>query len=779
MKKSLLLFLGVFFGFLGSLSAQQATLEGQEFWLGFLENSSSPAEVKLFITSSQASANVTVRIPTTGNVIFQGNIDFAAETNNTKEIILNATDVIPSTAEIAENKGVQISSDAAIFVAASNAFLGSVDATSLVPSTIIGDICDYYTTNYAGGTSQVVVVAMQDLAAGDARITPSLTTTGGKTAGTAFDLPAMQAGQIYQIKATGDLTGTRIESCKPVAVFSGVDSAPVQTGCVSSNHLFTQMFPTATWGNSFFLAPPIGDPNSNAESVIRVVASMDNTTITVDSTTTLTIASKGGFQDINLTAATCIVASNPVSVVNLLKSEDCDNFAPQASNPAMAVLSPVERGAVNQASFTTINRTSVNLHYVVIIAQNTNPSNVNMQLNGTTIAPNLFNSFPNCSDYVYARVPLTNTDASKYELNSANSPFIAYVHGVSADESYFYIAASQYGTTAASVSAGPACPTNPITFTAQGPGIVEWIWNFGDGSPTITQTGEGPVTTDYTYTDAGTFDVSVIVTTEKGCVDTVTTQVTVQQPTPEIDNPSYLCPGDTLELDPGVFDTYEWSDGSTERVFRTTSTGTYSVKLTQGVCVSITTFEVEVAPLEDLKVIANPQPSSYTINGGVTEVAMICKDNGETFTLSIDGSPTAVVWKNPDGSETINATITVADAGTYTAQIQTSNGCTISDSIIFEEACETQVFVPDAFTPNGDGVNDNLEFFGTGTSVFDLKIMNRWGEIVHIANSREDVWDGTYRGVAAPAGVYVWVLTYNSVFDGSEVVQRGKVQLIR
>jgi gliding motility-associated-like protein len=97
-----------------------------------------------------------------------------------------------------------------------------------------------------------------------------------------------------------------------------------------------------------------------------------------------------------------------------------------------------------------------------------------------------------------------------------------------------------------------------------------------------------------------------------------------------------------------------------------------------------------------------------------------------------------------------------------------------------EFACN--VYVPNAFSPNEDGVNDVLEAqVGCTVTEFDLKIFNRWGQLVFASVNEETGWDGTSKGQLAPSSTYVYVLKIAYDVEGaakSEVIT-GEVSLLR
>lgn len=90
---------------------------------------------------------------------------------------------------------------------------------------------------------------------------------------------------------------------------------------------------------------------------------------------------------------------------------------------------------------------------------------------------------------------------------------------------------------------------------------------------------------------------------------------------------------------------------------------------------------------------------------------------------------------------------------------------------------EEHVFIPNLFTPNGDGNNDFFVVYGEGFESLELKIYNRWGVLVFYSRDVEEItttgWDGTYNGTPQTAGTYLWKLN-GQFISGSEVLVDGK-----
>jgi gliding motility-associated-like protein len=126
------------------------------------------------------------------------------------------------------------------------------------------------------------------------------------------------------------------------------------------------------------------------------------------------------------------------------------------------------------------------------------------------------------------------------------------------------------------------------------------------------------------------------------------------------------------------------------------------------------------------------------------------------------------------------STIPILNPGLYTLQVTDSNGCMGTDSIsITDSTCPQYVYLPNAFTPNGDGKNDIFRpVFAGAASTFRFAVYDRWGRAVFVTTTPGAGWDGTTGGRPQPAGTYVWECVYQ-LYQEQEHMQRGTVMLIR
>jgi len=112
--------------------------------------------------------------------------------------------------------------------------------------------------------------------------------------------------------------------------------------------------------------------------------------------------------------------------------------------------------------------------------------------------------------------------------------------------------------------------------------------------------------------------------------------------------------------------------------------------------------------------------------------------------------------------------------------VQVSSDCNVSrDSVIVLDRCNFPVYIPNAFTPNADGVNDFFRVTDlNGQSFVNLSIYNRYGQLLYFSSNLQPGWDGRVNGVLQPSGTYIYVLRY--LDKGKYVrIQKGTVLLIR
>lgn len=138
-----------------------------------------------------------------------------------------------------------------------------------------------------------------------------------------------------------------------------------------------------------------------------------------------------------------------------------------------------------------------------------------------------------------------------------------------------------------------------------------------------------------------------------------------------------------------------------------------------------------------------------------------------------------IALQNPHSSTTAASP---EESTTYTVLMTDSVGCTHSDTITIhciEVVCgKPNIFIPNSFTPNSDGINDLLCFRGEYVTAFHITIVTRWGEVVYESNDIQDCWDGRYKDNWCQPGVYMYICNIECEV-GQKVQFKGDITIIR
>ena len=241
-------------------------------------------------------------------------------------------------------------------------------------------------------------------------------------------------------------------------------------------------------------------------------------------------------------------------------------------------------------------------------------------------------------------------------------------------------------------------------------------------------------------------------------------------PTLTLGNTREACEDETVELNPiltPVVPTalFRWSTGDSTRRLRPLQTGRYALRVQTGVCQVADSVQVNFHPLPQLAALTGPDYECL-------------RDEPLLLDPRARGSGLRYAW-TPTGSTA--PTLTATAAGQYAVRILTGFGCAAGRSFSVRDDCPARVFMPDVFTPNGDGVNDVLEWQTTEDLDTRLTIFNRWGEVLFTDESAQQRWNGTHRGLPCPPDVYAYRLDYRPRRRGSGAwfTKRGQVMLVR
>jgi gliding motility-associated-like protein len=115
----------------------------------------------------------------------------------------------------------------------------------------------------------------------------------------------------------------------------------------------------------------------------------------------------------------------------------------------------------------------------------------------------------------------------------------------------------------------------------------------------------------------------------------------------------------------------------------------------------------------------------------------------------------------------------------YLIRITSPQGCSVTDTLVVRIFTRQEIYIPDAFSPNWDGINDILipRLSGIASLIY-FKVYDRWGQLVYETEKKNAGWDGTYRGTKQPVDTYIWVAEGIGM-DGNRIKKRGSTILIR
>ena len=287
-----------------------------------------------------------------------------------------------------------------------------------------------------------------------------------------------------------------------------------------------------------------------------------------------------------------------------------------------------------------------------------------------------------------------------------------------------------------------------MTINAGNPGDT-YLWSTGD------------VTQSITVSTAGIYTVQV--SNAGNCIGYDTINVTTSAPPvvnlgPDIS----LCNGQDTSLNagnPGY--AYQWSTGETTQKISITSSGNYWVQVDNNGCLGSDTIAVAIG-------------NSIAVNLGPD--TSICP--GQSLLIDAGKNYASYQWI-PGGQS--SHFIIVTQPGTYSINVIDTNGCKASTSIWVSDFCPSDMYIPNAFTPDGNNMNNRFLAYCENVQYFRLSIYNRWGQLIFESEDISQGWDGTYNGNPAPQGIYIYRVDYN-LYDYSELqkhTKTGSVTLIR
>lgn len=114
----------------------------------------------------------------------------------------------------------------------------------------------------------------------------------------------------------------------------------------------------------------------------------------------------------------------------------------------------------------------------------------------------------------------------------------------------------------------------------------------------------------------------------------------------------------------------------------------------------------------------------------------------------------------------------------YTAETVNEFGCTATDQVCIEITEHHFIYVPNSFTPNHDGLNDEFKVYGDGITLIKMLVYDRWGHEMYFKEGEDCAWDGTYKGEVCNEGVYLYRFLYRAI-TGEKIYKMGSLTLLK
>ncbi len=289
-----------------------------------------------------------------------------------------------------------------------------------------------------------------------------------------------------------------------------------------------------------------------------------------------------------------------------------------------------------------------------------------------------------------------------------------------------------------------------------GTGTVNVIWSNGIQTASISNLAPG------TY--------SVIATDQGNCsaYDTVT----ITEPavvTVALAADTSVCEGSTVILDAGAANGYLWSTGETTQTITVDSTDTYYVTVTNASNCSAT---------DDVKVTVVPTPQVSILPA---DTAIFQNNNVQLSAEVVGNASGQYLWtpaKDLSCTDCADPVASPSDTTTYKVSYTDPTGCKAEAFATIYVDSFTAVFMPNVFSPNGDGFNDFLAPLGKGIKTYRWSVFNRWGEMVFDGSGKGAAWDGYFQGVMQPVGIYVYTISVTFENNKTKLIT-GSLTLIR
>ncbi len=291
-----------------------------------------------------------------------------------------------------------------------------------------------------------------------------------------------------------------------------------------------------------------------------------------------------------------------------------------------------------------------------------------------------------------------------------------------------------------------------------------------EGGTLVSGQGSSTITVDW-GNDTGIFELNVREVNKRGCPgDIVRAFVWVSRGVEvSVVGPSSVCKGQPIILSASGAAKYTWSTGLTGNALTFIPTKDEKLSVIGESACGIDTAEFFIKVYNKPKAQASYSPT----NPGPGDVVKLIYQGDSAQTIR---------WNIPNRQSVEGQQVEhkFSDTGEFSVELIAIDvrGCADTTVKKVRVIPDVHVYIPNAFTPNGDGINQTFEPVVSNVKNMKLRVMNRWGQMVYEGEGLDASWDGNYQGQIAPESIYVYLVEVEGL-DGRKYVYDGTVQLIR
>ena len=420
--------LSVFVLSISSASLAAVDNKGTEFIIAYNPNFDAGVTIEMHLTSDVATSvdiNYPMNAPTFTDTV-------AVTPGIITVVTLPITAATNSIANTIQDNAVHVIANEEFVVYTVNRRFQSTDAALALPVDTMNT--EYLVSGYLPVfNSQFAVYASQD--ATTVTITPTNALLG-HVAGIPFDV-SLNRGEVYYGSSAssgggGDLTGSVISASRPVGMINGNRCVNVPSGTSACDHIYEVAQPVQSWGLTSAAANLPNRPNG---TIYRIVASEDNTEVSINSVVQGTINRSEFIETSSLTGNQFFSADRPIFVTQYMTGQSA--FGATLGDPAMGNIIPTEQYLTNY-TFSTVGDTQFVEDYLTIIADNADVGS--LLLDGVVVPAGSYTAIPGI-DFSSAVIPLTDGTHTTVSSN----PHGITVEGFSGFDSYIYPGGALFG----------------------------------------------------------------------------------------------------------------------------------------------------------------------------------------------------------------------------------------------------------------------------------------------------------------------------------------------